>query len=146
MRFLQVMLLLLTLFSSVVGLSYILEGEFVFGLIVLLFSAVFAFGLLERGGASFSFRVAHLYVGSILLLLASGYRLLSFAASLLNLLTGEEPSWLGLSDSLLILVSLPALFGFWTVRRALRSDTESRFVRRDGRMANSEEGDFPTNG
>ncbi|MGQ9856757.1 MAG: hypothetical protein ACUVQF_08475 [Fervidobacterium sp.] len=123
MRSLNRMLLTMLVLSLITFISYLLSGEVIFSLVILSFSMVFLFGFREYGTANYSFRIAHLYVGSILFSIAAGYVLLAYLISFSNLIIGEEVYKLSLADAILFITGIYSVINVIYIKKtALRTD------------------------
>lgn len=131
MRSVKMMLALSTFISVAVGAAYTTHGDVAFGMTFFVFSLVFAFGLFEKEKTSFPYGVAHLYVGSMLVLLGTGYRLLSFLVSMLNTLLGERPQSFTLPDAILLVTGAVALLNFFRFRAVLLEDEHETTDKRE---------------
>jgi len=110
---------LMMFLGFITSIAYINDGEFTFGLVLVVFSSVFLLGIFERKTMSFSYKIAHLYVGSILMMIATGYLILTFAFSHFNLLVGEPSLRLSIPDFLLILTGIMSLFNVISLKKAV---------------------------
>lgn len=117
MRSVNITLWFSIVLSVIVTLLYFLQKEYIFSLVLLTFSLVLLSGFREFGKPSTSYKIAHLYVGSILFSIASGYTLLNFAFSLVNLFFGENASIPTYADFLLWLLGAYSLFNIYRLRK-----------------------------
>ncbi|MGB9615204.1 MAG: hypothetical protein ACP5KD_08370 [Fervidobacterium sp.] len=105
-------------FSLSTTILYLIEHQYVFSAIIFTFSLTFLSGFREFGKSVLTYRVAHLYVGSILFVIAGVYILLTFLFSLINLLTNNEIYKLSDADLLLIVSSLYSIYNIISLKRA----------------------------
>ncbi len=117
MKSAAIQLWIMLIASLLVGTCYIFQGDLIFGIIILVFSMVFLLGFREFGKPSYSYRIAHIYVGSILIAITSGYILASFLFSLVNLIIGEEIMDLKISDILLMLLGVYSSYNIYRLRK-----------------------------
>lgn len=123
MRSLNRMLLTILVLSLITFISYLLSGEVIFSLVILSFSMVFFFGFREHGTGNYSFRVAHLYVGSVLFSIAASYVLLAYLISFSNLIIGGEVYKLSLADVILFITGIYSVINVIYIKKtALRTD------------------------
>jgi len=121
-RMLAVMLVL----SVVTFVLYVSEGQYVFSLVILSFMSVLISGFQEFGSNAYTFKIAHLYVGSILFLIAAGYVFFTFAFSIVNILIGEEVYKLSPGDLMLLITGAYSIIYVIHLRKsALKSDRTS---------------------
>ncbi|ODN29853.1 hypothetical protein [Fervidobacterium thailandense] len=104
------------------AIAYIKDGEYLFGLVLAVFSSVFLLGIFEQKNLSFSYKIAHLYVGSILMVIAASYLILTFGLSYFNLLVGENPLRLSIPDLLLVVTGIVALFNVISLKKAVTGE------------------------
>jgi len=90
MRSINRMLAVMLVLSVVTFVLYVAEGQYVFSLVILSFMSVLISGFQEFGSNAYTFKIAHLYVASILFLIAAGYVFFAFAFSIVNILIDEE--------------------------------------------------------
>ncbi|MEN3043128.1 MAG: hypothetical protein ABDH59_07550 [Fervidobacterium sp.] len=105
------------LISLLVVTLYFIQKDYVFSVVLLTFSFVFLFGFREFGKPSVSYKIAHLYVGSILFTIAAGYTLLDFIFSFINVLLGEHVKSPTYADVLLWGLGLYSLFNIYRLRK-----------------------------
>ncbi|MGC9772189.1 hypothetical protein SAMN04488510_11415 [Fervidobacterium changbaicum] len=117
MRSLNKILGLELFLSLLTFLMYIIRGDFIFSLVIFSFTLIFLTAFREFGSTSYSFRIAHLYVGSVLFTIAAGYVLLGYLISFVNLLFGERPNELSLSDIILLITGAYSLFNVFYLRK-----------------------------
>lgn len=110
---------LMTFLGFITSIAYINDGEYTFGLVLAVFSSVFLLGTFERKTLSFSYKIAHLYVGSILMMISTGYLILTFVFSYFNLLIGTPPLRLSMPDFLLVLTGIMSLFNVISLKKAI---------------------------
>jgi len=114
---------MMSVLSIITFILYLIEGKVIFSIVVLSFLLVFLFGFREFGSASYTFRLAHVYVGSILFTIASGYVLLTYLFSLFSVFIGGEPYRLSISDIILLITGVYSLINVIYLKKvALRND------------------------
>lgn len=121
MKSINITLWFSVIFSLAVTFLYFIQKEYIFSLVLLTFSLVFLSGFREFGKPSPSYKIAHLYVGSILFSIASGYIFLNFTFSFVNLFFGNSVSTPTYADFLLWVLGGYSLFNVHRLRKfALR--------------------------
>lgn len=118
MKSVTIRLWIMLITSLAVGTCYVFQGDLIFGIIIYVFSTVFLLGFREFGKPSYSYRIAHIYVGSILIAISAGYILLSFLFSLFNLVIDEQMMELKFSDILLLVLGIYSTYNIYRLRKA----------------------------
>ncbi|HOK87439.1 MAG TPA: hypothetical protein PK404_01265 [Fervidobacterium sp.] len=126
MKSVTITLWIMLITSITIGIGYLFEDDVIFGIIIFIFSTVFLLGFRELGKPSYSYRIAHIYVGSILIVMTAGYILASFLFSLVNLIIGEEIMSLKISDMLLLLLGVYSSYNIYRLRKtAIRPEKKN---------------------
>ncbi|WP_448377885.1 hypothetical protein [Fervidobacterium sp.] len=123
MKSINRMLATMLVLSVVTFILYVTEGQYVFSLVILSFMFVLISGFQEFGSNAYTFKIAHLYVGSILFTIAAGYVFFTFAFSMVNVLIGEETYKLTPGDLILLITGIYSVINVIHLRKAaLKSD------------------------
>ena len=84
-----------------------IKSDFLFGIFLIVVSLVFLFGTFERSRERY---LAHLFVGSLIVLFFAGMNLLEYLTGFLKPLLGEERNTLTAGNYALFLTGAMALF------------------------------------
>uniref|UniRef100_A0A7C4RYY5 Uncharacterized protein n=1 Tax=Fervidobacterium pennivorans TaxID=93466 RepID=A0A7C4RYY5_FERPE len=118
MRSINRMLAIMLILSLVTFILYVIEGQYLFSLVILSFMSVLISGFQEFGSNEYTFKIAHLYVGSILFLIAAGYVFFTFTFSIVNVFIGEEIYKLSPGDVMLLITGAYSIIYVIHLRKA----------------------------
>ncbi|WP_448375477.1 hypothetical protein [Fervidobacterium sp.] len=128
MRSVNKMLALMIVLSALTLILYLTEGQYVFSLVILSFMLVLISGFQEFGNTAYTFRIAHLYVGSILFSIAAGYIFLTFVFSIVNIFIEEEIYKVSPGDFMLLITGVYSIINVIYLRKvALKADKSKLF-------------------